>query len=405
MLFIMPALLVIVITLVQENVMELTGQKKTQVLFLDLDDGALGESLTQQLESGHIEIINWHEQQTKGKDIQVAVADGEYQVGIILPQGSSAKLEREVAGFFSSRGDGNSSIAPVPVQLFFDSGIMPSLRSGVTAQLKMGLKTIALETKFQNMEREFAGLVDGLGIQEEMLPFPLEDLSSFIARPIFTMEDSSGNSGAVEGPAYNPVQQNVPAWTLFGMFFTALPIAGAMLQERKSGIWTRLTSLPVSHFTLIFGKILAYVAVCFCQFLLIGLIGVFLFPYIGLPAFSFSEHVVTVMLVVFFSSLSACGYGILLGVVCRTYEQALALGATTIVLAAALGGVMVPVYAMPQMMQRVSVVSPLNWGLTAFHDVLLRGYSITQILGDLGRLSLFFALTIFVSWGLSRKKW
>ncbi len=29
-LFIMPALLVIVITLVQENVMELTGQKKTQ---------------------------------------------------------------------------------------------------------------------------------------------------------------------------------------------------------------------------------------------------------------------------------------------------------------------------------------------------------------------------------------
>jgi len=36
-LFLMPAILVVLITLVQENVMELTGQKKTQVLFLDLD--------------------------------------------------------------------------------------------------------------------------------------------------------------------------------------------------------------------------------------------------------------------------------------------------------------------------------------------------------------------------------
>jgi len=34
------------------------------------------------------------------------------------------------------------------------------------------------------------------------------------------------------------------------MFFTAIPICGAILQERKSGIWIRLTSLPVSHLAL-----------------------------------------------------------------------------------------------------------------------------------------------------------
>jgi len=37
LLFVMPAILVVVITLVKENVMELTGQKKTSVLLLDLD--------------------------------------------------------------------------------------------------------------------------------------------------------------------------------------------------------------------------------------------------------------------------------------------------------------------------------------------------------------------------------
>ena len=39
-LFVMPAILVVVITLVQENVMRLTGQDQTVVLYLDLDQGA-----------------------------------------------------------------------------------------------------------------------------------------------------------------------------------------------------------------------------------------------------------------------------------------------------------------------------------------------------------------------------
>jgi len=43
-----------------------------------------------------------------------------------------------------------------------------------------------------------------------------------------------------------------------------------------------------------------------------------------------------------------------------------------IVITAALGGVLVPTYAMPGVMQRISGFSPLNWGLNAYQDVLLR---------------------------------
>ena len=77
-LFIMPALLVIVITLVQENVMELTGQKKTQVLFLDLDEGMLGSSLRHQLSEGNIEIIDWKSTEKESAALQIAVAAGDY---------------------------------------------------------------------------------------------------------------------------------------------------------------------------------------------------------------------------------------------------------------------------------------------------------------------------------------
>ena len=45
--------------------------------------------------------------------------------------------------------------------------------------------------------------------------------------------------------------------------------------------------------------------------------------------------------------LAATGYGILLGTVVRTYEQASMFGAISIVIASAVGGIMVPVWAMP----------------------------------------------------------
>ena len=193
----------------------------------------------------------------------------------------------------------------------------------------------------------------------------------------------------------------MPAWALFGMFFTAIPIAGSILQERNSGIWIRLTALPVSPLVLFTGKAVAYMGVCLCQFLLIALIGAFLFPSLGLPAFTVSMHPMAVLLTVVLSSLAACGYGIFLGLACNSYEQASTLGSTSVVAAAALGGVMVPVYAMPQVMQRLSIISPLNWGLTAFQDLLLRGYSLSAILDDLGRLLLFFVVTALLSWKLA----
>ena len=405
-LFIMPAILVTVITLVQENVMELTGQKKTQMLFLDLDKGDLGKSLRQHLATAHIEIVVWDNRQKNITDIQNAVADGDYQVGIVIPEGSSVKMQNETAHLFqkNKQQEKRNSTAQVPVHVFFDPGIMPGFRSGLTAQLKVALKTIAMEAKIETLDRELNNLLDNLGITSDSAMLPFAGLSELLGQPILTLEDRRDTSWSTEIPPYNPVQQNVPAWALFGMFFTSIPIAGSILQERKSGIWIRLISLPVSPLLLLTGKVLAYIAVCLCQFLLIGLIGSFLFPYIGLPAFTVSHNLAAVLLTILFSSLAACGYGIFLGMVCSTYEQASTLGATTIVAAAAIGGVMVPVYAMPTVMQRLSIISPLNWGLTAFHDLLMRGYSITAILDDLGRLTLFFLLSIILAWKLARTR-
>lgn len=405
-LFLMPAVLVIVITLVQENVMELTGQKNTRLLFLDLDAGGLGDSLRARLSDNNFAIVAWDGGQKNSDALQAAVAAGDYQVGVVIPENSSHKLQERTALILEESKGNAEKNAPgkIPVDVFFDPGIMPGLRSGLTAQLHMALETIAMEAKITVLESKLQEIVAQFGLARDAGPLPTAGLSGLLGRQSFTLQDGGDSARAITIPPYNPVQQNVPAWALFGMFFTAIPIAGAILQERKSGIWIRLASLPVSHLLLFAGKVVAYLGVCFCQFLLIGLIGVFLFPYIGLPAFVVTENPLAVLLTVLFSSLAACGFGILLGMACKTYEQASTLGSTAVVAFAAIGGIMVPVYAMPQTMQQISIISPLNWGLTAFQDLLVRGYSGAAIVDDLGRMTLFFLLCILFAWKLARTR-
>ena len=56
------------------------------------------------------------------------------------------------------------------------------------------------------------------------------------------------------------VQQSVPAWLIFGMFFVVIPIAGVLIQERNDGTLTRLATFGVSPGALLGGKLLAFMS-------------------------------------------------------------------------------------------------------------------------------------------------
>ncbi len=275
-LFLMPAILVVVITLVQENVMELTGQAKTRMVFLDLDDGDLGTALHRQLAAGNLEVLVWDKKEHSSAELEAAVNAGEYQVGTVLAEGASAEFDARLTETFQNTpGDSGDSTAVPAVQVFFDPGIMAGLQSGIKAQLQMAVQAVSVEAKMNNLEGLLKTAMAGLDIPREFSPLPEAGLADLLASPLLTIKDAGTVDGKEE---YNPVQQNVPAWALFGLFFTAIPIAGSILQERKSGIQIRLNSLPASPLLLMGGKIIAYIGVCLCQFLLIGLIGTYLFP-------------------------------------------------------------------------------------------------------------------------------
>src|SRR5690606_3490966 len=136
-----------------------------------------------------------------------------------------------------------------------------------------------------------------------------------------------------------------------------VPLSGSLIRERREGIFARLMIMPVSRVTLMLGKLGAYVGVCLVQFFCIVAVGKWLLPALGTDPLELTQGW-TILLVALCSALAATGYGIMLGALARTNEQAAILGPVTVVIAAALGGIMVPVFAMPETMQVISRGSP-----------------------------------------------
>jgi ABC-2 type transport system permease protein len=97
-LFLMPAALVIIISLVQENVLKATGETDIRVLFADHDGGLVGVMIEERLfGSGDIRFVRTLDGETPDREaVERAVVDGDYQMGIVIPEGTSDAMEKRV---------------------------------------------------------------------------------------------------------------------------------------------------------------------------------------------------------------------------------------------------------------------------------------------------------------------
>jgi ABC-2 type transport system permease protein len=68
-----------------------------------------------------------------------------------------------------------------------------------------------------------------------------------------------------------------------------------------------------------------------------------------------------------------------------------------VVILAILGGIFVPTYMMPEVLRKISMVSPLRWGTDAFLGVFARNEGIARIWPELLLLIGFFCISLVLS--------
>jgi ABC-2 type transport system permease protein len=387
-LFVMPVLLVLVISLIQNNILAESDDQGITLVLVDQDQGALGETLRQQLgDSGHFRLS----EEADEAAAREAVASGQHQFGLLIRPGTGAELRnqsRRLAGLVVAGGT-LSAAAPESktLELFYDPTVQGSFRMAVSSVLQQVLLAHEVKAKAQALAGELSSLGgEATSIDALLTGSPLLKLR----------ESATARAGVVLRP--NAVQQNVPAWTLFGMFFIVVPLSGALIRERQEGTLQRLYSLPISYPALLAGKLSAYALLCLLQFGLMLLVGTTLLPWLGTPSLEIAGHLTAAALLALTAALAATGYGLLIGVLARSYEQASMFGAVSVVVAAALGGIMVPVYVMPKGMQLLSRFSPLGWGHRGFMEIFVRGGGLAEIVPQLAALAGLFVAFLLISW-------
>tara|TARA_R110002012_G_scaffold6723_4_gene32056 strand:- start:11550 stop:12818 length:1269 start_codon:yes stop_codon:yes gene_type:complete len=388
-LFVMPLVLVVTITLIQDSTFRSINDNKIPILWVDYDKGEVSKNIYDGLADSKSFNIIGKESDSEAKEL---VFKGEYQLAIVIPANLSSELEKKVnlnvEGLLSKFGleeetpqSEKADLEKKEVILYFD----PATQMAFKNSIKNGIDKMIFKIETQTIYRAFQSQITD---DETEAIF---DTESFITFKEIT--PSIGENEIIP----NSVQHNVPAWTLFAIFFIIVPLSINMVKEKSQGTFVRLRTNPVSYLTVLGGKTVIYLAVCLIQFGLMLGIGVYLFPSLGLPGLAVTGKIPLLFLVALFAGLAAIGLGLLLGTVARTQEQSAPFGATFVVILAALGGVWVPVFIMPKFMQTLSNLSPMNWGLNAFYDVFLRDAGILDLIPELTLLFLFFVITTAIS--------
>lgn len=398
LIFLMPLALVIVMALIQDAPFRDYQELKLEVLLVNEDQDSLGNTIQEAFESStNVTIIP----KTDTVEVKALVRSGSYKAAIILPKGASEALRKKIrqlmTQIFANVGINNkpldSTIVPsVDVRILFD----PAIKVNYTQALSSALEKVITDIQSKWMLDELQNQLGTSATPKEKVKI---DFSSII-RVNQQFASKKNNNSLV----LNSVQHNVPAWTIFAMFFILFPLAGNFIKEREEGSMLRLRLISGSQFAVIAGKFSFYFGICMMQCLLMILVGIYIMPLLGLQQLVLGSNIFGIAFTAGAVAMAATGYGLLIAVYFSTPQQALSFGSISVVILAAMGGVWIPIYVMPEFLQKISRFSPLNWGLESFNELFLRDTSTLAILPELLKLIGFSAVTLIASFLIHKSR-
>jgi ABC-2 type transport system permease protein len=403
-LFVMPMVLIFVMTLIQDSAFKTMNEKGIPVIFINNDKDSLGNQIEAGLRNNELcDFSNTIDGKPATAELAMkAVREGKFLVGIIIPTGATAAIKKNVTRLVSETLNGEDTALQKPNQLQDSVEIImlidPVAKKSFLTSVTSNLHEFISEVKTKIMFQTFADQI------QEVIPDKKNTPENSYAKSQIIKYKEVYASGSEDKIVPNAVQHNVPAWTIFAMFFIAIPLSGSILKEKNEGSVFRLNTMPTPYLLLVTGKVTVYIMVCLIQFMLMLSVGQVFLPMLGLPVLVLGNSLLGIFILTLATAFAATGYGVMVGTLASTEHQAAIMGSLSILLLSALGGIWVPSYVMPEVMRNISAWSPLNWSLEGFYKLFLRGGHISDILPDAFKLLLFFFATMGISYFYNQKK-
>lgn len=398
LMFFMPVLLVFIITIIQDSVFRIVNENKIAFLVVNKDEGTQGKQLVKMLEDSNFFTLTQNDQ-IDPADINKIMNDDNQLIGLVIPRDFSAKLVQksnlvsdilmEELALLDTTEASEKLIMPV-LKFHHDPVLQENFSASFINIINAYVKTIEGDL-----------LITQFSEQLELKQAP-QKLKEAVGSNQVTIEKLAATLSENDITP-NSTQHNVPAWTIFAIFFMVISLGNNIVKERLNGSFIRLKTMPTSFSLILGAKMLVYLFAVVLQVTIIFSLAKLAFPSIGLPELIMPSNTLAFAAVVLMTGIAAISFAMAVGMMASTQEQANGFGAVSIVILAAIGGIWVPSFIMPEYLKIFSYCSPLYWCLEGFYTLFLRGGNWIVLLPKLFGLLIFSLICFGITFAKLKK--
>lgn len=405
LLFVMPIFLTLVMIALQDASFEQIEEQKIPIVFVNEDQDLLGNAMQDSIGTSDFfaPVSKLGNKILDASTAQQLVAEGKYQMGIVIPKHTTQTIKNKLLNIVKEQLPPDVFQVPDKVAgsndkvlIFYDPTTKFSFKQATTSSLRSYINKAETAILFKTYANVLSAMTNQ-EVSDKNMDGDIIGLEEAYASTI-----SNGEPAKEFFP--NSTQHNIPAWVLFAMFFICIPMAGNIIEERETGIYKRLKTMPLSSWQIVLSKIFVHVLFCIAIAVVLFLFGMFIIPMLGFHPLQFGSNLISILLYTVVVSFAATAFGYFVAVISKSFNQAGVLGSISVMILAALGGLWVPIYVMPNMMRKISAISPMNWGMEGYYDLFLREASLGEILSPILKFVVFSVVFILGSVYLQKRK-
>ncbi|MDQ6894581.1 MAG: ABC transporter permease [Acidobacteriota bacterium] len=302
---------------------------------------------------------------------EAAVRGGDFPVAVVLPKGFGDRPIRFGSGLSGERSkilllsDPSDPVAPQVLAGLLQKVAMTAMPE---AMARAGIEEVEKWSGGLTAEQK-GRLEEGVaGIRRQTNPVAG-------ATPAAAPARSDLGSGLVDVVSRDVVgeKKSNPLIAFYAagigvmfLLFSAAGAGGALIEEAETGTLDRILSTRVTMTRLLAGKLTYLAGLAATQLLVMFLWGALVF---GLEM---RRHWAGFLIMTAATSLAASTFGLLLAALSRSRMQLVALSNLTVLVMSALGGSMFPRFLMPEIMQKVGLITLNAWAIDGFQKVFWR---------------------------------
>jgi ABC-type multidrug transport system permease subunit len=175
--------------------------------------------------------------------------------------------------------------------------------------------------------------------------------------------------------------QAVAGTAILMLLFSVAGIGTSILEERENGTINRLLFSPLSLRTILYSKMLFAFSISILQ-----LSVMFLFSWLFLNL-DITINPEALVLMILSTAFAVSSLGIFLAAIAKSRQQALSLSTLIILVMSAIGGSMIPLFIMPDVMRNLAYFSVNYWSIQGFYDIFWRTLPLSDIIPKILLLS------------------